>query len=173
MSVGTDPDTRPDGLPTVRVFRVGNRPLILIAAMIALTALVPASSLHELITTGTIDFEAVSQTRRKIPIWFLYATAWPIFLITVWSTRSILRYVFHRDMFSLGSDGITIRGQTLSPDEVQGFRHSFLRGHVLRSRRGEFPIHPWMVKGGVEALAEALPHIPPLKKGEVPGWLLD
>ena len=173
MSAGTGPDTRSDGLPTARVFRVGNRPLILLVAMIALTALVPASSVHELITTGTINFEAVSQTRRKIPIWFLYATAWPTFLITVWSTRPILRYVFDREMFSLVPEGITIRGQTLSPDEVQGFRHSFLRGHVLRSTRGEFPIHPWMVKGGVEALADALPHIPPLRRSEAPDWMLD
>lgn len=162
-----------EALASERVFRVGNRPLILIAAIVALTALVPISSLHELWTTGTIDLDAVSSTRRKIPIWILYATAWPIFLATVWSTRPILRYVFDRKMFSLGSEGITIRGQTLSPDEVQGFRHSLLRGHVLRSTRGDFPIHPWMVRGGVEALAEALPNIPPLRKSEAPDWMLD
>lgn len=76
-------------------------------------------------------------------------------------------------MFRIGPQGIGIGGETLMPDEVLGFRYSILRGHVLRSTRGEFPIHPWMVKGGVEALNDALPNIPPLKKAATPDWLMD
>lgn len=76
-------------------------------------------------------------------------------------------------MFRLGPRGIVIGGEALAPEEVLGFRYSAFRGHVLKSSRGDFPIHPWMVKGGVEALAGALPHLPPLKKAEVPDWALD
>jgi hypothetical protein len=162
-----------EGSTSERVFKVGNRPLILIAVMVALTAMVPVSSLYELWTTGTIDLDAVSPTRQKIPVWILYATAWPIFLLVLWSIRPVLGYFVDREMFRLGPQGIVIGGETLLPENVTGFRISFFRGHVLRSTRGEFPVHPWMVKGGVEALAELLPHIPPLKKGQAPDWMLD
>jgi hypothetical protein len=162
-----------DGSNPERVFRVGNRPLLIIALTLAMTAIVPVSSLHELVTTGTIDMDAVTPTRRKIPIWILYATAWPIFLMALWGTLPTFRYLIRREMFRLGPRGIVISGEALAPEEVLGFRYSVLRGHVLKSSRGDFPIHPWMVKGGVEALAEALPHIPPLKKGEASDWMLD
>jgi hypothetical protein len=155
------------------VFRVGNRPLILVAAMLAMFAVVPVESLYELATTGMIDMDAVTPTRRMIPVWQLYATMWPIFLLALWSVRPLLPYFLKREMFRLNQWGIAIHGVTLAPEEVLGFRYSFLRGHVLQSTRGDFPIHPWMIKGAVEALTAALPHVPPLRQGKVPSWLLD
>lgn len=165
-------DTGPEASISERVFRVGSRPLMIVAFCLAIVSIVPLSSFHELITTGTIDFEAVTNTRRKIPHWQLYATAWPIFLAGLWSIRPALRYFWQREMFRLDQHGIAIRGVTLAPEEVLGFRYSFLRGHVLQSTRGDFPIHPWMIRGAVEALAEALPHILPLKQANTPSWLL-
>ncbi len=156
-----------------RVFRVGNRPLMIIALGLAIVSIVPLSSLHELITTGTIDFHVVTDTRHKIPHWLLYGTAWPMLLGVIWFTIPLLRYFRQREMFTLGQRGIIISGVTLAPEEVLGFRYSLLRGYVLRSTRGEFPVHPYIVRGGPEALSEALPHLPPLKKGELPDWVLD
>jgi hypothetical protein len=155
-----------------RVFRVGNRPLILVAAMLAMVAVLPVESLFELATTGTIDMDAVTPTRHKIPVWQLYAIMWPIFLLALWGIRPLLGYFLKREMFRLSQRGIAIRGVSLTPEEVLGFRYSFLRGHILQSTRGDFPIHPWMIKGAVEALAAAFPHIPPLRQGNAPSWLL-
>lgn len=155
-----------------RVFTVGNRPLMIVAIALAIAATLPVTSLYELITSGTIDIDAVGRGRREIPNWLTYSVGWLVGAPFIWSSLSLLRYVRAREMFRLCPQGITIHGVTLAPEEVLGFRYSFLRGHVLQSARGDFPIHPWMVKGGVEALADAFPHVLPLKRAELPPWAL-
>lgn len=158
---------------TEQVFRVGNRPLILIALFVAFLAFVPAISLYELFTTGTIDLDAVGKGRRAIPNWQLYAIGWIIGPPLIWgSLRVLLRYLPEREMFRLGPQGITIRGETIAPEDVHCFATSFRKGHVLRTTRGDFPLHPLMVRGAPEALASALPHVPPLKNREIAAWAL-
>lgn len=158
---------------TEQVFRVGNRPLILIALFVAMLAVLPANSLYELITTGTIDLDAVGKGRRAIPTWQVYTIGWIIGAPLIWaSLRVLMRYLPEREMFRLGPQGITIRGETIAAEEVHGFATSFRKGHVLRTLRGDFPIHPLMVKGAPEALALALPHVPPLKNRDIAAWAL-
>ena len=164
---------QPELTDTEQVFRVGNRPLVLIALFVAFLAVLPANSLYELITTGTIDLEAVGKGRRAIPNWQVYAIGWILGAPLIWaSLRVLMRYLPEREMFRLGPQGITIRSETIAPEEVQGFATSFRRGHVLRTTRGDFPFHPLMVKGAPEALALALPHVPPLKNRDIAAWAL-
>ena len=148
---------------TERVFRVKDRPLYGIALMLTLCAILPMMSIHELITTGTIDMDAVGQGRRKTPTWISYLVTWSIFLPYLWYFRPYFRYFGESEMFRLNERGIVIGGTTLSPDEVLGFRYSLFRGHVLHSTRGDFPIHPRLSEGAIEALAEAFPHVDPPK----------
>lgn len=148
---------------TERVFRVDDWRLYSIALILTLCAIVPVISLHELITTGTIDMDAVGKGRRKIPSWILYLGAWSCFFIILWFFRPFFRYFGESEMFRLNEHGIVVSGTTLAPDEVIGFRYSFFRGYVLQSTRGDFSIHPRISEGAIEALAEAFPHIPPPK----------
>lgn len=143
-----------------RVFRVMNGPLYGIAFLLALCAILPVMSLHELITTGTIDMDAVGKGRRETPTWMAYLIGWFLFLSTLLIYRPIIRYVLDGEMFRLNQQGIVIRDTTLTPEEVLGFSPSILlRGYVLHSTRGDFSIHPRISDGAMEALAEAFPHV--------------
>ena len=157
------PEQRADYRITERVFRVKDRPLYGIALMLSLGAILPAMSIHELVTTGTIDMEAVGKGWRKRPTWISYLITWSIFLPYLWYFRPYFRYFGESEMFRLNERGIVIRGTTLAPDEVLGFRYTFFRGYVLQSTRGDFSIHPRISEGAIEALAEAFPHVPPPK----------
>ena len=161
-----------DGSSLDRVFRVGDPALYRIAFYLAFGAVLPLVSLQELVTTGTIDMEAVGRGRGRFPMWALYLSGWVAFVAAVWTHRPLLRYFGDSEMFRLGQQGIAIRGVTLAPEEVLGFRYSFLRGHVLQSTRGDFPIHPWLIKGAVEALADAFPHVAPPKRRYRPSRLM-
>ena len=165
-------EARADGSNLERVFRVGDRPLYSLAFYLTLATVMPVLSLYELVTTGTIDMDAVSRGRLELPMWSLYLGGWLIFVAAMWAYRPHLRYFVDSEMFRLNEHGIVVCGVQIAPEEVLGFRYSFLRGHVLQSARGDFPIHPWMIKGAVEALAEAFPHIPPIKQGNTPRWLM-
>ncbi len=105
-------------------------------------------------------------------MWALYLSGWVAFVAAVWTHRPLLRYFGESEMFRLGQQGILIGGVTLAPTEVLGFRNSFLRGHVLQTTRGDFPIHPWLIKGAVEALADAFPHVTPPKRRYKPSRLM-
>ncbi|MCZ8136754.1 MAG: hypothetical protein O9266_10645 [Porphyrobacter sp.] len=161
-----------DGTNLERVYRVDDLMLYGVVFKLSLCAALPLLSLYELFTTGSIDMEAVGRGRLGAPMWSLYLFGWSALVATVWAHWHQLRYFGDSEMFRLGQKDIKIRVESLAPEEVLGFRYSFLRGHVLQSTRGDFPIHPWMIKGAVEALADAFPHVTPPKQRYKPSWLL-
>ncbi|UYV14721.1 hypothetical protein [Porphyrobacter sp. ULC335] len=155
-----------------RAFNVGYRALMPVVAIFAVLAILPIMSLHELLTTGTIDLDAVGQGSRKTPTWISYLVGWGCFLLVL-VANPFRKYFTRPEMFRLGPQGITLSGVNLAPDEVLGFGVSPLRGFVLHSSRGDFPIHPWLIKGATRALAEAFPNVAwHTRKEEWPSWLL-
>ena len=101
--------------------------------------MLPVQCLCEVTTTGTADMDAVTPTRRRIPIWQIYLIGWICFGFSLWITRPALRYFWNREVFRLGLQGITIRGTTIALEEVLGIRRSRVHGFALCSTRGNFP----------------------------------
>ena len=152
-----------------RTFYVSTIALLLVFTGLVLAAIVPMRMVFELASTGTIDLDAVSPTRRKIPVWILYLGSTMIFLPAFWFAIPIWRYVPNREMFQLTRDGILLRNRLIKKDDVVGFRFSFLRGYHLQTTQGAFSIHPAMSKGATEALIKAFPKTPPYG-GRVPSF---
>jgi len=107
--------------------------------MIAVSAVLLVQFPYEMTTTGTADMDAVTPTRRRIPIWQIYLIGWICFGFSLWITRPALRYFWNREVFRLGLQGITIRGTTIALEGALGIRRSRVHGSVLCSARGNSP----------------------------------
>lgn len=71
----------------VKTYEVQTSRMILAIGLTIICLYLPALSIWELITTGTIDLDAVGKGRREIPIWQLYLTSWiigpPLFFLNL------------------------------------------------------------------------------------------
>jgi hypothetical protein len=129
---------------------------------------IPAMSLHELLTTGTIDWTAVGSGRRKVPIWIIYAFGWVGFLWFVSIFVPMLKYYVRPVMFALEHGAIEVEGQRIANQDVIAIRPR--QWHVdalLETTHGNHRLHLHLVPKGVTALRSSFPD------RFRPGWLKD
>ncbi|MEP5939071.1 MAG: hypothetical protein ABJ239_12150 [Erythrobacter sp.] len=110
-------------------------------------------------TTGTIDTEAVGKGRVKLPTWLSYMIGWLCFTYCFWLARPIWRYWQHPEIFRINSEGIIIANTAIPIADIEGSRFSFIKGNVLQTKHGEFPIHPELASGATEALLQYCPQV--------------
>ena len=60
----------------MRVYRVSESRFIAALIFTVIACYFPILSIIELVTTGTIDFDAVGRSRKAIPRWQQYVTGW-------------------------------------------------------------------------------------------------
>ena len=161
--------------PERREFRVLPRTIILVAVLLLpLAAALPAMSLHELLSTGTIDWTYEGLGRRALPSWATYPFGWTLLFWCLYFFIPMLRYLRAPLMFALEPDAIEVHGTRLDRDEVITIRPRTWHADVLlESTRGNFRIYPGHVAGGVAALKEAFPdRFDPLWLTDSGAWLV-
>ncbi|WP_068863230.1 hypothetical protein [Erythrobacter dokdonensis] len=158
-----------------REFKVLPRTIFLVGLiLLPITALLPAISLHELISTGTIDWTYRGSGRRALPSWAAYPFGWAFLLWGLYFFVPMLRYIRSPLMFALEPEGIEVQGIRIERNEITSIRPRILQGDVLlESERGKFRIYPGHVAGGVAALKEAFPdRFDPLWLKDSRAWLV-
>lgn len=135
------------------------RALILVPlGALAVPSVLPLMSIHEVITTGTIDFDAVGKGRGKFPMWLLYSVGWVGFFTMYWAIHPIEKYYANRVMFELDAGHITISGTRLALDEIASVRwRRFYHALELKTQDETFLVHPHLVPWSTVALIRALP----------------
>jgi hypothetical protein len=136
-------------------------------------AVYPALSLHELVTTGTIDWTA-TEGRRSWPRWLTYSIGWAGLWFGLQIVVPLLKYSVRPLMFALDDEALEIGGLRIPREQVTVIRPRWWRGDVLvETERGNFSINPAKVAGGVTALRRAFPdrfEVRYLKDG--PEWIV-
>ena len=114
----------------------------------------PAVSLIDLITTGTIDFDSVSPTRYQIPTWQLYLVGW-ICLIVIGSIGLFpsWKYALRGYVFKISQGSIILDGHTIERADVTGTQ-STVRGEKVMTEKGVFLVHPNMAEHGQAAFKQ-------------------
>jgi hypothetical protein len=125
--------------------------------MVPVAAVTPAMSLVELLTTGTIDFDAVSPGRTSLPFWFLYLIGWPVFL-ALFYTHGLpaMRYLAQGYVFRVGPNSIWVSGHEVPKSDITGYH--WTSRHILRIDAGDrsYRVHPGMNSHGKAFLESVL-----------------
>jgi hypothetical protein len=137
-------------------------------------AVFPAMSLHELITTGTIDWNA-TDGRRSWPRWITYPLGWGGLWFGLQILVPLLKYSVRAFMFALDDEALEIGRHRIPREQVTKIRPRWWRGDVLvETARGNFSINPAKVAGGVTALSHAFPdRFEPLHLRDGPEWIVE
>ena len=143
--------------------------LVLPAIIFGFFGILPAMSLFELVTTGTIDLEAVGRGRMEIAQWKLYIVGWAVFLFFGAGYFPMLKYYREPEMFALSKEGIEIEGRLFSRDEILSIRNTW-RGLRVETARQSYFFHVYAVPGASSALARMFPNFE-IKTREAPIWL--
>lgn len=127
-----------------------NRWIIFIPVMIILISF-PAMSAIELITTGEIDLNAVTPTRRQTPIWLIYLLSWLFFLPTLPIVFApVIKYTLRGYVFKLDADFLFIDKIKIHHSEIEEIEETS-RGVRISTPQGTYFFHPRMSSGGYEA----------------------
>ena len=161
--------------PERREFRVLPRTIVMVGVVaLSVAALLPAMSLHELLSTGTIDWTYRGSGPRALPSWVVYPLGWAFLLWCLYFYIPMLRYLRSPVMFALEPDAIEVHGTRIERNEVTSIRPRMWHSDVLlESKRGNFRIYPGHAAGGVAALTEAFPdRFDPLWLKDSGAWLV-
>lgn len=139
-------------------FKVDRRRVALTIGFAAVTAIGPALSIWELVSTGTIDFDAASEGSRQLPVWLLYAISWPVFVhFFVWMIRAA-KYVPLKAGFAIEGGTLRIHGVELERRNIIDITTQRLGifGHPIErvtvsTPSAEFSLVPDFYVGGLEA----------------------
>ena len=131
-------------------FRVESRTLVLLPLALAVFTIVPALSIYEYLSTGTID---VSINGPDFPMWLLYSICWPAFLWLLYALAPTLKYYSNPEMFSLRDGAIEVRGHHVAFGDVLKITGRPMRADTLvETRLGNFTIHPHLARAAVSGL---------------------
>jgi hypothetical protein len=159
---------------TRREFRFRGRTLAVYVVMFGLMSVVPIMSLHELFTTGTINWTAGGEGRRSYPSWIAYPLGWAMMLYFPRLYFPLFKYLKHPLMFALDDQAIEIGGERIPREQVISILPRSRHADVLvETERGGYSIRPFQVAGGVSALQEAFPDkFDPKFLRDAPAWLV-
>jgi hypothetical protein len=158
-----------------REFRVRFRTLYFVLFGIVFFSALPALSLYELFTTGTIDWMAeIGGRRRALPRWVMYLVFWSVFFFYVIPSIRLFRYVADPLMFALDDEAIEIDGNRIPQEHVLSIRQRWWRSDILlETTTGNYSIRPYQVSGGVSALQEVFhDRFNPRYLKDAPSWLV-
>lgn len=145
-------DSTPDA-DTVRTFSLGWRYFWPVVAAIGLLSVVPATSVWELVTTGQIDLEAVSEGRWRLPIWVLHLIGWILFIPTLpILLYPLLKYPAKGWVFKIADDAIIIDAQIIHFSEIKSIKETVWGMRISTSDK-RYYFHPRMGVSGYEAFA--------------------
>ncbi|WP_298466809.1 hypothetical protein [uncultured Erythrobacter sp.] len=131
---------------------------LLFGVLFGMMVTLPGMSIVELVTTGTIDLEAVGRGRRQIPTWASYLVGWICFLFFLPSLILALKYVAKGEIFSLQDGFLEIDGVSIAPDQIKSWRENW-RGFCVKTDDGMLCCHPRLSKNGKKALDEFLSQV--------------
>jgi hypothetical protein len=131
-------------------------------------------SIHELYTTGTIDWMASGSGRRRYPSWFVYPFGWALLLYFLRLYLPLYKYLWQPLMFALDDEAIEIDGHRIPLDQVIALHPRSHRADVLvETEQGDFSIRPYQVARGVSALRKAFPdRFEPQYLTDAPAWVV-
>ena len=136
-------------------YKFDRYPLFL--GMFAMTALLPAMSLFEFVTTGTIDMDAVGRGRGKIPSWILYSLSWVCFaFVSVTAFAPALMCILKGVIFEIRDGKLILDGKAIRPEMIQSFGQAGMRGTKIETTIGTFYCHPGLNTEGKAALDQFL-----------------
>lgn len=139
------------------------RAFVPVAALCALSAIVPGLSIFELYTMGSIDFYRPAPGRLSLPMGFYYSLSWILFFYIL--KRYVLpaaQYISRGYIFRISGNRLTIHGEEILYGEITSYEfrsHGIFdwnRELRIRVQNKEFRVLPGFHPQGVQALKSFL-----------------
>ncbi|MEL1250469.1 hypothetical protein [Aurantiacibacter gilvus] len=123
------------------------------AILFLIAGFLPALSIHELATTGTIDWSAVTSGRREIPHWLIYPIGWLCFLtLAMVGFVPAISAILRGYVFEIESNRIRIGGEWISRTEIGEGKWIWTGGMRLKTTHGNVHFYPRLSPGGPKAV---------------------
>lgn len=128
----------------VKNYRISHSRLIFTVCMTIILCYLPISSIYEIASTGSVDFEAVGEGRRKIPRWQAYAIGWlcALFLVPNFFGPIIWLYI-SRFEFSISETAVSTPRKSIRLIDLQEISRIGWRNDIkISSKSGDYIILP-------------------------------
>jgi len=133
----------------------------LLAGLLLMSACVPLASIHEIITTGTIDMDAVGRGRAEIPVWILYLITWPVFLyFCVLFFLPAFGAIIRGYVFKCDGETLIVKGVAIEKLAIRSYEFTLVKGTCLSTENGGVSFHPGLSSKGNEIMEDFLQGIP-------------
>lgn len=139
---------------SLQTFKMDQKISWVVPAMFLMSGILPAMSLFELLTTGTIDMDAVGRGRARIPTWILYLIAWPCFLFFWVPFAWWVRNLWQGHVFRLEGDRLIVGRRSVLSEDVAELRTHWFGCEVTLMDGKRLWFAPWFSSDGSELLSK-------------------